>query len=245
MEKWSFNIQLLGSLSEVLDLTGTEIARRCGLRQQVFSRYATNERGIPIQVLIKLCNVIRMPINYFVSEDDNHIIPNRENATIPIDEWHPVFWNSANVEKIFGDGSNQIRWRDVAEVMKVTPMKPHERFSLRRRFKVTDFLTTCNAFDLSPFLFLNDPNRPIDTRSMKRKSTISAKSSTTPSYSDLLHKVDALEHEIAELKQKIDDLPQCIKEMLDGFTIVNASSIEPGYSAESKEDNYPSVMEEG
>ena len=42
MNKWSFNMQLFSQLSNVLDITGTEIARRCGLRQNVLSRYITN-----------------------------------------------------------------------------------------------------------------------------------------------------------------------------------------------------------
>lgn len=75
MDKWSFNIQLFSRLPHVLDINGTEIARRCGLRQQVLNRYITNESVVTIQVLIKLCNSIHMPIYFFVVENDKFVIP--------------------------------------------------------------------------------------------------------------------------------------------------------------------------
>lgn len=188
---------LLERLSDVLDINGTEIARRCGLHQQVLIRYTTNETVINVQVLIKLCNAIRMPIYYFVAENNNFILPNRERATIPLDDWKPVSWNYDAVERTFGDGNGRIQWKDVAVAMHASSQKPHERFSLRRRFKVTDFFTACNAFNLSPFQFLNDPNRP--TGKAKKRTT-------PPSYADLQYRVDTLEHDIAVLRQKLTSL---------------------------------------
>lgn len=200
MDKWSFNIPLFSRLPEVLDITGTEIARRCGLRQQVLSRYTTNERVVSIQVLINLCNSLRMPIYFLVAENHNFVIPNRESATIPLDYWHPVSWNYEAVDRIFGDGAGRINWKDVAIAMGSSPQKPHERFALRRRFKVTDFFTACNAFDLSPFLFLNDPNRPSLSTSKKRKQ------SPPPSYAELEQRIGTLERNLADLTQKFNDL---------------------------------------
>lgn len=199
MDKWSFNMPLFSRLSDVLDITGTEIARRCGLRQQVLSRYTTNEIVVSVQILLKLCNTLRMPVYYFVAEDNNFVIPNRESATIPLDEWQPISWDYDAVERIFGDGKGQIQWKDVAVVMKASSQKPHERFALKRRFKVTDFFVTCNAFNLSPFLFMIDPNRPQST-------TSKTQTSTPPSYAELVRKVDHLESDIAELRLKLTAL---------------------------------------
>lgn len=197
MDKWSFNMPLFKRLSDVLDITGTEIARRCGLHQQVLSRYTTNETVVTVQVLIKLCNAIRMPIYYFVAENNNFVLPNRESATIPLDEWRPVSWNHDAAERIFGDGTGRIQWKAVAVAMHASSQKPHERFSLRRRFKITDFFATCNAFNLSPFLFLNDPNLP--TGKAKKRAA-------QPSHADLQHRVSVLEQDVAELKQKLETL---------------------------------------
>lgn len=198
MNKWSFNMSLFSRLSEVLDITGTEIARRCGLRQQVLSRYTTNETVVNVQVLLNLCNALRMPIYYFVSENNNFILPNRESATIPLDDWETVSWNYDAVERIFGDGNNRIQWKEVAEAMNSSAQKPHERFGLKRRFKVTDFFATCNTFNLSPFLFLNDPNRP-EVKQRKRPTS-------QPSYNALSHRVDILEQDIADLTRKFTAL---------------------------------------
>lgn len=197
MNRWSFNMPLFSQLPNVLDITGTEIARRCELRQQVLSRYITNESVVTIQVLLKLCNALRMPAYYFVSVDNNFVIPNRESATIPLNEWHEISWNKEVVEQTFGDGEGRIKWKDVATAMNTSLQKPHERFALRTRFKVTDFFTACNAFGLSPFMFLNDPNRPVGKT--KRRAAI-------PSYAELQRRVDTLEHDIADLKQRFTTL---------------------------------------
>ena len=206
MEKWSFNMPLFSRLSEVLDITGTEIARRCGLRQQVLSRYTTNENVVSIQVLLNICNALRMPMHLFVSENHNFIIPNRESATIPLDQWHPVSWNYEAVEQVFGDGSGRINWKDVAVVMNVSSQKPHERFSLRRRFKITDFFTACNAFNLSPFLFINDPNREEPTKARPTPKPRKQKTSPPPSYAELQERVGQLESEVTDLQQKFEKL---------------------------------------
>ncbi len=197
---------LFKRLSDVLDITGTEIARRCGLRQQVLSRYTTNESVVSIQVLLHLCNSIRMPMYYFVAENNNFVIPNRESATIPLDDWQPVSWNENAVEDTFGDTEGHIKWKDVAIAMHASSQKPHERFCLRTRFKVTDFFTACNAFNLSPFLFINDPNRP-SGKAHKRVPT-------PPTYNALELRVGKLEKEIAELKLQLSTLQRDYEQLL-------------------------------
>lgn len=195
MEKWSFNSLLFSRLSDVLDISGTEIAKRCGLTQQVFSRYTTNETVVSVQVLIRICNSLRMPIRFFISEDNNHIIPNRETATVAADYWQPVGWDSQAVEKSFGDGEGRVYWKDVADAMGVTSQKPHERFLLNTRFPVTHFLAVCSRFGISPFRFLIDKN---DCRSggTGMKSEVSA----------LRRKVADLEAAVADLTLKYDRL---------------------------------------
>ena len=158
MDRWCFNSVLFRSLPKVLGISGTEIARRSGLPQQVLSRYTTNEVVVSVQVLMKICNSLRMPIRYFVSENNYHVMPVREKATVAPDRWLPIGWDALAVEQAFGDGEGRVYWKDVADVMGVTPQKPHERFLLRTRFPVTDFLSTCSRFNLSPFLFLIDGN---------------------------------------------------------------------------------------
>ena len=158
MDKWSFNCLLLNRLPDVLDISGAEIARRCGIKQQVFNRYTNNEVVLSVRLLIKICNSLRMPAHLFVSENNNHVIPEHESATVPLDCWQPIEWDMAAVERIFGDGGGRIYWKDVAAAMGVTEQKPHARFRLEKRFPVDAFLATCSRLDVSPFKFLIDRN---------------------------------------------------------------------------------------
>ena len=206
MEKWSFNRLLFSRLSDVLDISGTEIAKRCEITQQVLSRYTTNEIVVSVQTLIKICNALRMPIHFFVSEDDNHIIPNRESATVAADRWCPVTWDSQAVEQTFGDG--RIFWKDVAKAMGITSQKPHERFLLRTRFPVTDFLSTCSHFGISPFTFLVDNNRY-----NKQKANTPA----VPEDDDatLRAQIKALQKKVERLSTTVDDLTTRYRALLD------------------------------
>ena len=224
MNKWSFNSLLFSRLPDVLDISGAEIARRCGMKQQVFNRYTNQEVMLSVQILMTICNSLRMPIHFFVSEENNHVIPNRECATIPLDEWHPIEWNHDAVEKTFGDGGGRIYWKDVAEAMDVTEQKPHDRFKLKTRFPIDGFLTTCNKLNISPFLFLIDNNRDKAKRRATKKATVPAGSSTkdrsvalqSPAgeaslradVAALTKKLDGMNTTIAELTAKYDDLLQ-------------------------------------
>ena len=211
MDKWSFNMSLLGRLSKVLDISEAEIARRCGMTQQVLNRYTGADITVSVQVLLKICNALRMPAHYFVSEDNNHAAPSREVATIPADRWQPVEWDTQAVELTFGDGEGQIYWKDVAKAMGVTSQKPHDRFLLRTRFPIDDFLQTCNRLSLSPFRFLIDPNREVPAR-RKRSATVpgaSPSGKTPPPHPDiaaLCHRIDTLEHTVADLQKQYADL---------------------------------------
>lgn len=202
MEKWTFNNLLFSRLSDVLDISGTEIARRCGITQQLFSRYTLNEVVISVQVLMKICNALRMPCHYFVSEDNNHIVPNRENATIVPDYWHPIFWDRQAVEHTFGDGEGRIYWKDVAKAMGVTPQKPHDRFLLITRFPITDFLDTCNRLNISPFRFLIDSNRYQDLSGKNNKTNFN-------------REIYALRTQIAELSKTANDLTDKYRVLLE------------------------------
>lgn len=232
MEKWSFNMPLFSRLSEVLDITGTEIARRCGMRQQVLSRYTTNESVVNIKTLMQICNAIRMPIYFFVAEDHNYIIPNRESATIPRNEWQPVSWNYDNVNRIFGDGDGKINWKDVAVAMGSSSQKPHQRFDLRRRFKVTDFFVACNAFNLSPFLFLNDPNRPGKKKdkgkNVEKRPAFPTLSDLSAQMGKLTETVNDLQQKYNELQQNYADLQQKYASLLEFINLNNVGGISTG-----------------
>lgn len=212
MNKWTFNYQLFSRLSDVLDISSTEISKRCGVKQQVLNRYMRNETVLPVQILIKMCNALRMPSYFFVSEDNNYDMPNREIATISLDNWQPIDWNYQEVENTFGDGGNRIFWKDVAKVMDVTPQKPHARFLLEKRFCIDDFLNVCSHFDISPFNFLIDPNRKQDNKSRK-----TAAMSGTRDGANMLGEIRILRQQIADLASTVDGVANDYKEISDKY----------------------------
>lgn len=158
MSTWTFNRKLFTQLSDVLDLSFAKIAERCGLRQPVLSRYVTGEIELSLQVLIQLCNGLRMPIYYFVSENGNDFFPTRETATLSAEYWKPIRWDAAVIDSVFGDGVGRIYWKDVSKMMGVSSQKAHPRFLLQTRFPITDFLSVCSKYDISPYTFLIDSN---------------------------------------------------------------------------------------
>ena len=217
MVKYCFNNLLLSKLSDVLDLSVTQIARRCDINQPVLYHYIKGDVELSVQGLIQICNTLRIPSRLFISEDERYIIPNRETATIEVDQWKPITWNEEEVELTFGDGEGKIFWKDVAEVMGVSSQRPHDRFLLRTRFPISDFLLTCTHYKLSPYLFLNDPNQPrrgakekkpktSNTSNSKQPKPHHTKSTDTPTYSELSQRVDALERNFATLNEKYNRL---------------------------------------
>lgn len=206
MVKWTFNSLLLSKLSDVLDLSCNEIARRCHMSHPALYHYMKGDVDTPIQALVQLCNDLRMPTRYFICDNGHFVIPNRETATVEADKWKPITWNREAVELTFGDGEGKIFWKDVATIMGVTSQKPHERFLLRTRFPVNSFLLTCSHFNLSPFLFINDPNQEEPTKARPTPKPRKQKTSPPPSYAELQERVDQLELEVTDLQQKFEKL---------------------------------------
>lgn len=208
MSKWSFNKHFLEKLSDVLDISVNEISRRSNVNQPVLYHIIKGDTEMSVQVLLKVCNGLRIPSRYFICEDNNYIIPTRETATIEADHWTDISWSADAVEGTFGDAEGQINWKYVANVMGVTSQKPHVRFLLRTRFPIGGFLETCNYYNLSPFIFLNDPNRPNEIISKRLPTKNRKPLSPTPSYSELSRRMESLESTIADLQQKFIDLQQ-------------------------------------
>lgn len=228
MEQYCFNSLLFSKLSDVLGISGAEIARRCGIKQQVLNRYQNSDIGISIQVLMKLCNALRMPVYYFVSKNNQYELPNREDATIPMDYWRPVTWNREAAELTFGDGEGKIYWKDLAVVMGVSSQKPHEYFALKKRFPIDCFFKACNSYGISPFRFLEDPNRDTDRSKRGGRAKTSADGTLRDDLAVLSRKVGDLTDAIDDLKEKYEALLKA-HEQLAHRVQVNIDTISGGY----------------
>ena len=211
IEKYSFNSLLFSKLSDVLDISGAEIARRCGLNQQVLNRYQNGGSVLPVKVLMKLCNSLRMPARYFVSTGDNHVLPRREEATIIEEDWHPIKWSLEAAELTFGDGEGKIYWKDLAVVMGVSPEKPHEWFALKKRFPIDRFFKACNHYDISPLTFIIDENRDAG----KRKH--SARTEGNAGSGSVRDDIATLSRKVGDVTEAVDDLKEKYEALLKAY----------------------------
>lgn len=222
MAKWIFNKQLLSNLNEVLDISVTKIARRCNISQPVLYHYIKGDVDISVQNFIQICNALRIPCHYFISEDEHQVILHPNRTFINTESWENISWNYEAVEQTFGDGEGKIYWKDVAEVMEVSSQKPHERFLLHTRFPINSFLQICTYFNLSPFRFLVDSNS-IDSSINKNGTDIDIKQhsesrennkSKAPTLAELSKKMDILEKSTADLMQKYAALQEKNEQLL-------------------------------
>ena len=206
MDKFKFNYDLIACLSSVLDLTVTEIARRCKINQPTLRLYVERERIIPIQTIMVICNTLRISTRWFFYEGDAAVIPTREQAIVEPHCWQPVRWKANAAEQVFGDAPRHIFWKDVATAMGTTEQKPRGRFALKTRFPVADFLKVCNAFDISPYTFLMD-NNPLVGDENKTKPG-KRRTATPPAQNN-----DPLLADIADLRKKIADLSATVDDL--------------------------------
>lgn len=206
MDKWTFNAVLFSRLTSVLDLSINEMAKRTDIGQQTLNRYISGKYALPVDILIQMCNHLRMPSYFFVSENNKHDIPIREIVTLSADRWQPVSWDCQAVEHTFGDGGGRIFWKDVAEVMGLTPNKPHARWLLQTRFTVAEFLKVCSHFDLSPFTFLIDHNREGHKQDGKHGASPT-----------LLQEVKAMRKDIVTLTATTADLTNKYQTLIDQY----------------------------
>lgn len=214
MNHFSFNVELISCLPNVLDLSVAEIARRCDFKQPTLRMYINRDRDIPVQTLMSLCNTFRIPTHYFFYDCGTYIIPPRELATVEEALWRPVTWDTQPVELLFGDSPGHIFWKDVANTMGVTDQKPRARFALKTRFPVTDFLRVCNTYDISPYTFIKDPNFIPTQHKRNRRGIVVPPAPATP---DANRQIFA---DIAELQRQISFLTETVADLTAKYTAI-------------------------
>ncbi|MBR6142500.1 MAG: helix-turn-helix domain-containing protein [Bacteroidaceae bacterium] len=200
MVKWEFNLNLLLGLSGVLDISFAEIARRSGIKQQMLSRYIQQDFVVSVGTLIKICNALRMPFYYFVTENGVSVIPERENATVPRDDWHSIRWDGQAAESVFY--KNHISWADVSKAMGIKSQNARKRFLEGTRFPVDEFFDTCSKLQVSPYNFIIDRNRPEEKR--RRGANRKEKQDVPQGFRERMESAPA--DDIATLRREIEEL---------------------------------------
>lgn len=198
MKHWKFDENLFRVLDDITGYSFNRIAQLSGIQQQAISRYVTGDYALPLQILIKICNAIRFPIYYLIKEDDSLNDVGR-HLLIAKEDWKPVYFSGQASEHIFS--TKGINWKDVGEAMGMAQMNAKKRFLGERRFPVNDFIQTCNRLNLSPFLFLIDPNRKPAKRSSKGAED------------EILTRIDTLQNTLAALQQKYDLLAEQMRKL--------------------------------
>lgn len=198
MKTWTFNLDLFLSLDKVLDISYSEIARRAGMQQPALNRYVQQEYVISVGTLIKICNALRMPFRHFVAEDGVSIIPERERATVPLDEWHKIQWHGKQAESIFY--SQHLSWAKVAEAMGLRKgQSAKSRFMDGTRFPIDGFLLVCTKLKVSPWEFVVDGNLTA-AKQVGTKQQTERKAQLEPS------EVTRLKRTVAELNARLEKL---------------------------------------
>ena len=200
MKTWTFNLDLFLRMSDVLDISVSEIARRAKMHQPALNRYVQQEFVISVETLIQICNALRMPFRYFVADDGVSVIPERENATVPLDNWHQVQWHGRDAERIFY--AQRLSWAKVAEAMGVSKgQTAKSRFIDGTRFPIDAFLLTCTKLQVSPWEFVTDSNLPAALQG-------GAKHKPTRAIRQEPAEVTRLKNDVAELNAKLDKLQE-------------------------------------
>lgn len=220
MVKWEFNLNLLLGLSDVLDISFAEIARRSGIKQQMLSRYIQQDFVVSVGTLIKICNALRMPIYYFVAENGASVIPVRENATVPCDEWHSIKWDGKAAEDVFH--KSRISWTDVSKAMGIKSQNARKRFLEGTRFPVDEFFNTCTNLQISPYNFIIDRNRQEEKKKHKGGSK---KSGVPRAFSTKMDEIkpgeiEELRKEIAELRATISSIQEQYEMLRQDYNVL-------------------------
>lgn len=219
MKTWTFNLDLFLRMGDVLDISVSEIARRSGLHQPALNRYVQQEFVISVETLIKICNALRMPFRYFVTEDGVSIIPEREHATVPLGDWKQILWHGRDAERIFY--AQRLSWAKVAGAMGLRKgQTAKSRFIDGTRFPIDDFLLVCTKLQVSPWEFVTDGNLPAANRggaTQRPARTVRQEPAEVKrlkdTIADLNARLDRLQADNATMQQKMDTLLQRMEEM--------------------------------
>ena len=198
MKSWKFDEDLFRTLDDITGYSFSKIAHLSGIPQQAISRYVTGDYDLPLQILIKICNAIRFPIHYLIIEDGDNKCDIGRHTLVAKEDWKPVYFSGQACAHIFT--SKGIQWKDVGEAMGMAQMNAKKRFLGERRFPVNDFIYTCNRLNLSPFLFLIDPNKP-------------ARRTGKAAESDTLERIETLTNALAALQLKYDQLAEQMRKL--------------------------------
>ena len=204
MKMYKFNIELLRSLPELLDITVAKLAVKAKVSQPAMTRYLQGETAISVQTLKDLCNAMRIPIHYFIYEGGVVELPTLDRLIIPSDQWHPILWDHDAIDRIFGAYGGRIYWKDVSAVMGTSSQKAHGRFSLETRFPIDDFLRTCTTLRISPYRFLVDNNKTGEN--LPLKGTLRLSPEQEKHFREIMNMrfdMDAMKRSLDELNRKM------------------------------------------
>lgn len=228
MTAYNVNSLLLKKLSNIINISGTQMANMCCIWPSTLNRYLSGQKPITIEALVQLCNKLRIPAWYFITIDGTALFPPKEQLVLPADTFQPVRWATERVDEIFGERKGQIHWAEVAESIGVFPNKPSPWFHGKVRFTLQRYLEICEGIQLDPFLLLDDPNRPENLHSggPLRPSQPDPQLSTSPNELAVLRtQVTTMKSAITALQSEVSALRASLNKVLASLPLLKHPSV--------------------
>ena len=171
MSNYRFNEELLKALPGVTGLFITQICQMCHLPTATYREWKDKGK-IPLAMLIRLCNGLKIPIMHFVVPEGDVVIGEASEYINWGSKFHPIRFD---LEKLRMDITENIgmNYSQIGRILNVT--RPSAKKWLNEKKDGTtmmtadQFLLVCNKFKLYPGNYLNDDNMKLVQLPLFRK----------------------------------------------------------------------------
>ena len=153
-----FNFELLSRLHQCFNMTRKELAKKTGIDYLVIYR-ALNNPKIELRALLRLCNIVGMPIGYFFRTDDAPA-----PLPVPPSNFVPAEMNEEYLLSLFAGADKcplQMSMREVHRCIGVPESKKSRRIHKHATVTAQQVVDWCNALYVNLDCIINDPMAPI------------------------------------------------------------------------------------
>lgn len=199
---YTYNYHIIGVLDKVIRMPKIEMLELLGIPYTTYSRWNT-QRNMYLMDLIDICNLLCLPISFFIIEDsmEANIIPTKNDIMLR-NMFQPIEFGRQYLIKVFDEKREEgVSTAEILRKMKKTRAAYCGWINEERStIKVQDFINFCNITGTNAGNIVIDTNRPIKPI---RKIVINSSST----YEIIIKQKES---SIKELKQKITELEDAL-----------------------------------